>query len=140
MSADPPEPDPHRSEHLLASSRVIRWLWLALAYASLLVGVIGVILPGLPTTPFILLAAFAATRGSPKLRVWLHQHRLFGPMVSDWQRQGAVSLTAKRTATITMVLCAVIMFSTAPHWWMAATGCVFMLVVAIWLWRRPLPH
>ncbi|GAB3734220.1 YbaN family protein [Silanimonas algicola] len=114
-----------------------RGLWIALAYTALGLGVIGVVLPGLPTTPFILVAAWAAAKSSRRLHQWLLDHRLFGPMVRDWQARGAVSRKAKRMAVLTMSLCAVLMFATAPAWWMAATGTACMAVVAIWLWRRP---
>lgn len=114
--------------------------WLVLAWIALGFGVAGVILPGLPTTPFILLAAWAAARGSTRLHRWLLEHRVFGPMLRDWEAQGAVSRRAKRIATLTMALCAVLMFATAPRWWMAATGTGVMAVVAVWLWRRPEPR
>ena len=52
--------------------------------------------PGLPTVPFVLLAAFAAARGSQRLHGWLLAHRQFGPMIRDWQAHGAVSRRAKR--------------------------------------------
>lgn len=140
MSGSKPSRNSAPAPDQLSKSRIVRWLWLILAYACLLLALIGVILPGLPTTPFILLAAFAATRGSHKLRDWLHDHRIFGPMVVDWQREGAVSQRAKITATVTMVLCSVVMFVTAPKLWMTVTGTGIMLVVAVWLWLRPVPR
>lgn len=114
-----------------------RGLWIALAYVALGLGVLGIFLPGLPTTPFVLLAAWAAAKGSRKLHRYLLEHRVFGPMVRDWEARGAVSRRAKRLATGMMALCAVIMFLTAPRVWMAATGTAFMAAVAVWLWRRP---
>ena len=131
---------PAASANALSKSRIARALWLLLACTSLLLGIIGIVLPGLPTTPFVLLAAFAAARGSLKLRRWLHEHRVFGSMVADWEGQGAVSRRAKITASATMLLCALAMFATAPQWWMAASGSAIMLMVAIWLWLRPLPR
>ena len=116
-----------------------RLLWLALAYSALALGVIGIFVPGLPTTPFVLLSAFAAARGSRRLHAWLLAHRQFGPMIRDWQASGAVSRRAKRAATAMMALSAVLMFLTAPKAWMAATGTAIMAVVAIWLWLRPEP-
>jgi uncharacterized membrane protein YbaN (DUF454 family) len=119
--------------------RIVRWLWVALAYVALALGAIGLFLPGLPTVPFVLLAAFAAGRGSARLHAWLLAHRHFGPMIRDWQATGAVSRRAKWLATITMTLSAGVMFLTAPRIWMAATGTGIMAVVATWLWRRPEP-
>lgn len=122
------------------SSRLHRLLYLALAYVCLALGIIGIVLPGLPTTPFVLLAAWAAARGSDRLHQWLLAHRVFGPMVRDWQASGAVSRRAKWAATLTMLACAIIFFLTAPKWWMAALGTAIMCVVATWLWLRPEPQ
>ncbi|GAA5069393.1 YbaN family protein [Lysobacter panacisoli] len=116
-----------------------RWAWWLLAYAALALGLIGIVVPGLPTVPFVLLSAFAAARGSRKLHDWLLAHRQFGPIIRDWEAHGAVSRRAKGLAVTMMALCAVIMFLTAPRWWMAATGTAIMTVVAIWLWARPEP-
>ena len=120
--------------------RSLRWAWWLLAYVSLGLGLIGIVVPGLPTVPFVLLAAFAAARGSQRLRDWLLAHRQFGPMIRDWEAHGAVSRRAKRLATAMMALCAAIMFLTAPKLWMAATGTAIMTVTALWLWRRPEPQ
>jgi uncharacterized membrane protein YbaN (DUF454 family) len=103
-------------------------------------GIVGIVVPGLPTVPFVLLSAFAAARGSQRLHAWLLAHRRFGPMIRDWQTQGAVSRRSKILAVLTMALCAVVMFLTAPKDWMAATGTSIMAVVAVWLWRRPEPR
>ena len=123
-----------------SSHHRLRWAWWLLAYVSLGLGLVGIVLPGLPTVPFVLLAAFAAARGSRRLHAWLLAHRQFGPVIRDWEAQGAVSRRAKRLATVMMAASAVIMFLTAPKIWMAATGTAIMAVVAIWLWRRPEPR
>lgn len=116
-----------------------RWAWWLLAYGALGLGVIGIFLPGLPTVPFILLSAFAAARGSERLHRRLLEDPRFGPMIRDWQQHGAVSRRAKRLAVTMMSLCAVVMFLTAPRWWMAASGTTIMAIVATWLWLRPEP-
>lgn len=123
----------------LAAPRLARWFWLLAAYAALALGVIGVVIPGLPTVPFILLASFCAARGSLRLHRWLHAHRTFGPIIGDWEREGAVSRRAKWMAVLMMSACAVVMFATAPKRWMAMLGAAIMAVVAVWLWRRPEP-
>src|SRR5690606_37109863 len=82
----------------------------------------------------------AAARGSEKLHAWLLGHQRFGPMIRDWQAEGAVSRRAKWLATAMMALAAAVMFLTAPKWWMAATGTAIMAVVDLWLWRRPEPR
>lgn len=120
--------------------RRFRWAWWLLAYVALGLGLIGILVPGLPTVPFVLLAAFAAARGSERLHARLLAHPRFGPMIRDWQNQGAVSRRAKRLATLGMAACAVILLLTAPRLWMAGVGIAIMAIVAAWLWRRPEPR
>ncbi len=81
-----------------------RVLWLALGGLSLLTGIVGAFLPVLPTTPFVLLAAFAFSRGCARCERWLLEHRHFGPMVQDWRRDRAVPLRAKQVAVAMMTL------------------------------------
>ncbi len=69
---------------LPAVARFLR-VWLCLA-----LGVIGIFVPGLPTTVFILMAGWAAARSSPRFHNWLEGHPLFGPMLRDWRKHGAV--------------------------------------------------
>ena len=73
----------------------IRAAWFAIGIAALGLGVIGVALPLLPTTPFVLLAAYAFARSSHRWHVWLRHHKVFGPIIGDWQRHGAISRRAK---------------------------------------------
>lgn len=114
-----------------------RWFWWLLAWSALLLGLVGIVVPGLPTTPLVLLAAFAAARGSPRLEGWLRAHPRFGPLIRDWQAHGAVSRRAKWTATIAMAVCGVILWVFAPNAWAHWPPVVVMTIVAVWLWRRP---
>jgi uncharacterized membrane protein YbaN (DUF454 family) len=131
--------DAHPPSHDTLAPRRWRWAWLVLAYGALGLGIIGIVVPGLPTTPFVLLAAFAAARGSRRMHDWLLAHRTFGPMIRDWERDGAISRRAKWTATILMTVCAGIMFAVAERAWLAGLGTATMVVVAIWMWGRPEP-
>lgn len=130
-SADPPRPDPPPTR--------LRWAWWLLAYACLGLGLVGIVVPGLPTVPFVLLAAYAAARGSQRLHGRLLAHAQFGPVIRDWQAHGAVSRRAKVLAVTMMVACAALLFVTAPRWWMAAAGSAVMAIVGAWLWSRPEP-
>ncbi len=116
-----------------------RWAWWLLAYVSLGLGLVGIIVPGLPTVPFVLLSAVAAARGSQRLHRRLLAHARFGPMIRDWQAYGAVSRRAKILAASMMTACAALLFLTAPRCWMAAIGSAVMAVVGAWLWSRPEP-
>jgi uncharacterized membrane protein YbaN (DUF454 family) len=72
-------------------SSLARWPFAILAYVCVGLGLLGVLLPGLPTVPFLLLAAWAASRGSKRLHDWLYTHPRFGPALTEWQEQRAVS-------------------------------------------------
>lgn len=122
-----------------AAGALRRGLWWLLAWIALLLGLLGVVLPGLPTTPFVLVAAYAAARGSPRLAVWLREHRQFGPLIRDWQSHGAVNRRSKWLASGTMAFCAGILWWFSPNAWAHWPPIVIMAVVAIWLWRRPEP-
>ena len=124
--ADPPSERP----------RWQRRLWLLGGGCSLLAGIVGIFLPLLPTTPFVLLAAFCFSRGSQRWEAWLLQHPRFGPMVRDWRVNRAVPLRAKQLATLMMII-----GSAWGAWamppriaWLPALMCT---VVAVWLWRLP---
>jgi uncharacterized membrane protein YbaN (DUF454 family) len=118
----------------------LRWAWWLLAYAALGLGIIGIVVPGLPTVPFVLLSAYAAARGSTRLHARLLADPRFGPMIRDWQLQRAVSRRAKWLASGMMALASVLMFLTAPRTAMAAAGTALMALVALWLWSRPEPR
>ncbi len=109
-----------------------------MAYACLVVGLVGVAVPLLPTTPFVLLAGFAAARGSPRLHAWLLGHRVFGEVIRDWTATRSVARRAKVVASIAMLVAAAAMAWTAPIG-LAAIGCALMAGVATWLWLRPEP-
>jgi uncharacterized membrane protein YbaN (DUF454 family) len=94
-------------------SLLARVLLHCFAVLCLVLGLIGVVLPGMPTTVFILMAAWAAARSSPRLHAWLRNHRIFGPLLRNWENGRTVSRRAKWSATITMAACAVIVSFTA---------------------------
>ncbi|WP_442485716.1 YbaN family protein [Aeoliella sp. SH292] len=83
-----------------------RMVYLGLAGVFLTLALAGVILPGLPTTPFVLLASYFLSRSWPRLNEKLMASKLLGPVLRDWQQHRAVSLRVKLIA-ITMVLAAV---------------------------------
>lgn len=115
----------------------MRWFWWLVAYVALGLGLLGVVLPVLPTVPFILLAAFAAARGSSSLHTRLLQHPTLGPMITDWQEHGAVSRRAKWLATTMMTLCAVLLFVVTSQLWIPIAVAAVMATVGTWLWLRP---
>ncbi len=116
-----------------------RYLLLIFAGLCVALGVIGIFVPGLPTTVFILMAAWAAARSSPRFHEWLESNPTFGPMLQNWRKHGAVSRRSKITATVMMAACAVILFLTTSRMWLAEAVTGFMAIVLMWLWFRPEP-
>jgi uncharacterized membrane protein YbaN (DUF454 family) len=116
-----------------------RWLLQALAGFCLLLAVIGLILPVMPTVPFLVVAAWAAARSSPRLHHWLLQHPRFGPYLRDWTEAGVVPRRAKWFSTVMMGGSAVSMPVFIPvAWWPLVIGAIaVMAAILVWLWRRP---
>jgi uncharacterized membrane protein YbaN (DUF454 family) len=117
----------------------LRWLLKAFALLCLVLGIVGVFVPGLPTTVFILLSAWAAARSSPALYRWLWRHRLFGPMLRNWANGSCVSRRSKWNATAMMALSSIFLALTEAPRWTVVLACTCMACVLAWLWRRPEP-
>lgn len=82
----------------------LRWLLVAVGVISLALGLLGVLLPGLPTTPFVLLAGGCFVRASPTLHDWLLRNRWAGPMLRDWSEHRSLPRRTKRIALTTMAI------------------------------------
>lgn len=112
-------------------------LWRLLAILALALGLLGMVLPMLPTVPFLLVAAWAAGRGWPRLERWLLAHPRYGPHIRAWRERGVVPRRAKWLASGLMSMSVLaLLYSPAPLWVKALVP-LFLLGVAAWLWRRP---
>lgn len=95
-------------------SRLPKFVLIGIGWIAVGLGFIGAFLPLLPTTPFLLVAAWAFAHSSPRFRRWLLEHRLFGPMIEDWRQNGAIPLRAK--------ILAVAMISASMAWLIVWSG------------------
>jgi uncharacterized protein len=111
--------------------------WRALALACVGLGAVGAVLPGLPTVPFLLVAAWAGGRGWPALEARLLAHPKYGPDIRRWRDHGAVPRRAKWAASLMMVLSAGVLALSALPLALKIGVPAFMACVAVWLWRRP---
>lgn len=116
---------------------LVRFGWRMLAYGAIGLGTAGLVVPLLPTTPFLLLAAWAAPKGSPRLASWLWQHPRLGPALQAWQQQRAIPKTAKRVTTLLLALSWLILWlGSAPTSVLGVTASIFCCVT-VFLWTRP---
>ena len=115
-----------------------RLLLLAIGVCSLALGIAGIFLPVLPTTPFVLLAAACAAKASPRFHRWLHQHATFGPIVRNWEHNRAIPRQAKWLSSGMMATSVLLLLWRLPQYpWLIAAVAVVCLSVADWLWRLP---
>ena len=117
-----------------------RLLALILAYFFLALAIIGVVLPGLPTVPFLLLAAWFSARGSERLHRWLYAHPVFGKLLTDWETQGAVSRKSKVLAVGMMLASWVILLLRVDNVWVLVGVSGIFICVSAYLISRPEPR
>ena len=113
--------------------------WLLAGLASIAIAAVGVVLPLLPATPFLLIAAFAFARSSTRLNRWLREHRSFGPMIDDWHRDGSIDYKVKRTSIIVILMTPVITWLFDAPIWVIAGQIVVLSAAATFILTRPSP-
>lgn len=117
-------------------------IWRTIAILALVLGLIGLLLPIMPTVPFLLVAAWAGGKGWPVLEAKLLAHPKYGPQIIAWRRYGVVKRRPKVIA-IVMMSGSAIMLSFSPVMLAIKLGVIgIMATVAIWLVLRPeeIPH
>ena len=115
----------------------MRVVWIALGLMAVGLGILGLALPLLPTTPFMLLAAGCFAKSSPRLHGWLIDHRIFGPAIRNWQVNRAISTKAKRMALTAMAAAfGVSVFFGVPYRILAVQA-VVLLITGTWIATRP---
>jgi len=125
---------------MISASSPLRLGVLLAGWISLALGFIGIFLPILPTTPFILLAAYCFSKSSPQLHHWLTHQPTLGPMIQNWERYGSISKRAKITATVTMVLFfSLSLFMLSVGILLKALLICMAAGVLTFIWTRPLP-
>jgi len=105
------------------------------------IGIIGIFVPLLPTTPFALLAVFFFSRSSKRFEKWIESHPLLGPPIKNWRIYGAISIRAKLLASLLILasLVYVIGFKIENASFQLLT-LISLSVVLIFLWTRPSGH
>jgi len=117
----------------------MRYLWIGLGWVSVGLGIAGAFIPLLPTTPFLLLAAFSFSRGSSRLHDWLINHHQLGPPIQHWHDHRAISRQVKVYASVSLLIVFAISLLFGVPAWVLATQAVVLTVVAGFLWTRNEP-
>ncbi len=120
-----------------------RLLWVRLVFAALgtlflVIGIVGVFVPVLPTTPFLLLATACYARSSRRFYNWLMNHRTFGSLIVEWRTYRSIPWRVKLVAVATLIMTfgsSIIFFVRDGRLQLALT--VFGLSMAVWLYRVP---
>ena len=124
-------------EGALHRSRWIRGLYFAAGIAALVAGLLGIVLPVLPTTPFVLLAAACFAKSSDRFYNALLNHRLTGPIIADWRTHGAMQRKTKRWAALMMGLSFGTSILIMHSFWHRIMLLAMATVLGVFIWRVP---
>jgi uncharacterized membrane protein YbaN (DUF454 family) len=115
-----------------------RQLYLAAGLISVALGGIGVVLPLLPTVPFMILAAFCFANSSPRLESWLVEHHVFGGHIKNWRDRRAITRRGKWAATLAFaVSCVIALLFVKLPWNLIPIAAA--LISGSWIWTRNEP-
>lgn len=125
---------------MLARSRMVRALWMTLGWALVAIGFVGLFVPLLPTTDFLILALPCFARSSTRLEGWLLDHPRVDPQLRAWRAERAIPRHAKIAACVGIaagygIFCLV----AHPGRLVAILVAAAMIASAVWIVRRPLP-
>lgn len=112
-------------------------LFVALGWVCIGLAILGAVLPVLPTTPWVLLAAYLFARSSPRFHAWIMGHRFFGPMIQDWRSGLGITARTKAIAITTIVLSIGLSIWLVPIWWVRLMLATVAIGVPVYLLRQP---
>ncbi|AKS42933.1 DUF454 family protein [Wenzhouxiangella marina] len=128
---------PHRKSARRTGARADRIIWLSIAHGALVLGGAGVLLPLLPTTPFLLLALFAAGRSSPELKQAMLDHPRFGRLLRDWTAHRIVPIQAKLLTALMLTASWTLLYALGAATVLLAGLALGFGLLLLWLLSRP---
>jgi uncharacterized membrane protein YbaN (DUF454 family) len=112
-------------------------LWRAVGFTALALAIVGAVLPLVPTTPFLLLAAWAFARSSERFHRWLLEHPRFGRPIADWQHHGVIPPVGKVSALLGMGGSVVVVVVLGLPLWVVLVHVALVSAVAAFILSRP---
>ncbi len=114
-----------------------RTILISLGWLCVGLGFVGVFVPGIPTTIFLIIALWAFTKSSKKLRHWLLNHKRFGPILNNWQEHKVVPRKAKILMVILMSLAVVLFYYSSQNLYLTIGLIIILVSVAIYVISLP---
>lgn len=125
----------------MAQQPPMRRIYLIPGVFFLILAGIGAVLPLMPTTIFLILAAWCFGRASPRFEAKLLNHPRFGPSLRAWREEGAIPRNGKRAATLGMALgLGIWHLSAPPPLWLSLSTLLVLALTLVWIWTRPSPR
>lgn len=120
-------------------SSLKRIVFITIAWISFILGVIGAFVPLMPTTCFMLLAVWAASKGSPRFANWIREHPRFGPAVVAWEGERAIPRHAKWLAVSMLGASILVLAFTVAILWLKLALIAGLALLGVWIFTRPEP-
>jgi len=114
-----------------------KYLWMGLGFLSLGMAYIGVIVPGIPFSIFLVFAAYCFAKSSPRMHAWIYNHKYFGPFLTNWTQKRVFPQKMKYMMIIVMSSSAALLYFSTGNIKATLWSAGFMALVAIWAWRYP---
>ena len=114
-----------------------RTILISLGWLCVGLGFVGVFVPGIPTTIFLIIALWAFTKSSKKLRNWLLNHKRFGPILNNWQQHKVVPRRAKILMVVLMSLAVVLFYYSLQNLYLTIGLIIILVSVAIYVISLP---
>ena len=142
MTTGPSKQKGNKKDGLLGEVDVrARPLWrillMGFGWFNIGLATIGVVVPGIPTTIFLIIALWAFSQSSTRLHSWLFNHQVFGPFLQNWKRHGVIPKQAKRVAIFMMLGSWALLIYVSKSWILVGGVGLVMLCVAVFIATRP---
>ena len=114
-----------------------KYLWMGIGFLSLGMAYIGVIVPGIPFSIFLVFAAYCFAKSSPRMHAWIYNHKYFGPFLTNWTQKRVFPQKMKYAMVAVMSSSAAFLYFSTGNIKATLWSAGFMALVAIWAWRFP---